>query len=118
MGRVVRVRGAGAVGVARDDLLPFSNFVVHRVTQCARDNKQEENETTAKDEDAARDVETSASRDLWEQSISLGAVVRFVVSVVILFERCGRERRVIGREGARPGVAELRLAPLCGIPAC
>ena len=65
MGRLVRVRGAGAVGVAGDDLLPFSNFVVHRVTQCARDNKQEENETTAKDEDAARDVETSASRDLW-----------------------------------------------------
>ena len=60
MRRVVRVRGAGAVRVARDDLLPFSNFVVHRVAQCARDNKQEENETTAKDEDAARDIETSA----------------------------------------------------------
>ena len=86
MGRLVRVRGAGAVGVAGDDLLPFSNFVVHRVTQCARDNKQEENETTAKDEDAARDVETSASRDLWEQSISLGAVVRFVVCLVCLFK--------------------------------
>ena len=71
MGRLVRVRGAGAVGVARDDLLPFSNFVVHRVTQCARDNKQEENETTAKDEDAAREVESLASRDL---SSSLSSV--------------------------------------------
>ena len=30
-----------------------------------------------------------------------------VVSVVILFERGDRERRVVVREGARPGVAEL-----------
>ena len=93
MGRVVRVRGAGAVGVARDDLLPFSNFVVHRVAQCARDNKQEENETTAKDEDAARDVETSASRDLRRASqkperevsmVGLGAGVEFVVGTDVV----------------------------------
>ena len=82
MGRVVRVRGAGAVGVARDDLLPFSNFVVHRVTQCARDNKQEENETTAKDEDAAGEVEVLAFGHLWEKAIAV--VFCFIVCVSLV----------------------------------
>ena len=71
MGRLVCVRGAGAVRVAGDELLALLAFVVHRVAQCARDNKQEENETTAKDEDAAREVESLASRDL---SSSLSSV--------------------------------------------
>ena len=106
MGRVVRVRGAGAVGVARDELLALLAFVVHRVAQRARDRHQEANERDAEDEDAApatvcviglarwacRDadplleVEASASRDLWEESISLGAVVCFVVCLVCLFK--------------------------------
>ena len=106
MGRVVRVRGAGAVRVARDELLALLAFVVHRVAQRARDRHQEANERDAENEDAApatvcviglarwacRDadplleVEASASRDLWEESISLGAVVCFVVCLVCLFK--------------------------------
>ena len=61
MGRVVRVRGAGAVRVARDELVAF---VVHRVAQRARDRHQEGNERDAEDENAAGDVEALASRDL------------------------------------------------------
>ena len=92
MGRVVRVRGAGAVRVARDELLPLLAFVVHRVAQSARDRHQEANERDAEDENAAAEVEALTSRGLWEQTISLGAVVRFaVVSVVSLFARGGRE---------------------------
>ena len=94
---LVCVRGAGAVGVARDELLSLLAFVVHRVAHCAGRRREEEHETTAEDE-----------RDLWEKSIPPAAVVCFVVvSVVILFERGDRERRVVVREGARPGVAEL-----------
>ena len=101
MGRVVRVRGAGAVRVARDELLALLAFVVHRVAQSARQRHQEANETTAKNEDAARKIEPFAARYLWEESISLGAVVCFaVVSVVCLGRRvrrrCGR-RRVVRR---------------------
>ena len=44
------VRGAGAVRVARDELVAF---VVHRVAQRARDRHQEANERDAEDEDAA-----------------------------------------------------------------
>ena len=106
MGRVVRVCGAGAVGVARDELLALLAFVVHRVAHCAGQRREEANERDAEDEDAApatvcviglarwacRDadplleVEASASRDLWEESISLGAVVCFVVCLVCLFK--------------------------------
>ena len=53
MGRLVRVRGAGAVRVAGDELLPLLAFVVHRVAQRARDRHQEANERDAEDEDAA-----------------------------------------------------------------
>ena len=91
MGRVVCVRGAGAVGVARDELLALLAFVVHRVAQRARHRREEEHETTAKDEDAAGKIEPFAARDLWEESISLRTVVCFVVS---LFAR-GRARRVV-----------------------
>ena len=97
------VRGAGAVRVARDELVAF---FVHRVAQSAHHRHQEANERDAEDEDAApatvcviglarwacRDadplleVEASASRDLWEESISLGAVVCFVVCLVCLFK--------------------------------
>ena len=91
------VRGACAVRVAGDELLPFSAFVVYRVAHCAGQRREEENETTAEDE-----------RDLWEESIPPAVAVCFVVvSVVIFFECGGRERRVVVREGARPGVAEL-----------
>ena len=81
MGRVVCVRGAGAVGVARDELLALLAFVVHRVAQRARHRREEEHETTAKDEDAAGKIEPFAARDLWEESISLRTVVCFVVSL-------------------------------------
>ena len=47
---LVRVRGAGAVRVARDELLPLLAFVVHRVAQSARDRHQETNERDAEDE--------------------------------------------------------------------
>ena len=40
MGRVVRVRGAGAVRVAGDELLPLLAFVVHRVAQRACSQSQ------------------------------------------------------------------------------
>ena len=83
------MRGAGAVRVAGDELLPLLAFVVHRVAQRARDRHQEANERDAEDENAAAEVESLASRDLREQSISLGAVVCFV-SVVSLFARGGR----------------------------
>ena len=56
MGRLVRVRGAGAVRVAGDELLPLLAFVVHRVAQRARDRHQEGNERDAEDEDASRDL--------------------------------------------------------------
>ena len=65
---LVRVRGAGAVRVARDELVAF---VVHRVAQRARQRHQEANERDAEDEDAAREVESLASRDL---SSSLSSV--------------------------------------------
>ena len=96
MGRVVCVRGAGAVGVARDELLALLAFVVHRVAQRARHRREEEHETTAKDEDAAGKIEPFAARDLWEESISLRTVVCFVVS---LFAR-GRARRVVVPAGS------------------
>ena len=57
---LVRVRGAGAVRVAGDELLPLLAFVVHRVAQRARDRHQEANERDAEDEDAAREVEVLA----------------------------------------------------------
>ena len=44
------VRGAGAVRVARDELVAF---VVHRVAQSAHHRHQEANERDAEDEDAA-----------------------------------------------------------------
>ena len=47
------MRGAGAVRVARDELLALLAFVVHRVAQRARDRHQEANERDAEDEDAA-----------------------------------------------------------------
>ena len=75
MGRVVCVRGAGAVRVAGDELLALLAFVVHRVAQHARKRREEEHETTAKDKDAAGKIEPFAARDLWEESISLGTVV-------------------------------------------
>ena len=50
MGRLVRVRGAGAIRVAGDELLPLLAFVVHRVAQSARDRHQETNERDAEDE--------------------------------------------------------------------
>ena len=108
---LVCVRGAGAVRVAGDELRPFSAFVVHRVAQRARQRHQEANERDAEDEDAAREVEASASRDLWEESIAV--VFFFGVCLVTFFTPFkrrggGRERRVVVREGARPGVAELR----------
>ena len=59
MGRVVRVRGAGAVGVARDELLALLAFVVHRVAQRARDRHQEANERDAENENGAREVRES-----------------------------------------------------------
>ena len=65
------MRGAGAVGVARDELLPLLVFVVHRVAQRARDRHHEANECDAKTEDAPREVESLASRDL---SSSLSSV--------------------------------------------
>ena len=71
MGRLVCVRGAGAVRVARDELLALLAFVVHRVAHCAGRRREEESETTGEDEDAAGEVEPFAARDLWEQSISL-----------------------------------------------
>ena len=46
------MRGAGAVRVARDELLTFLAFVVHRVAQRARDRHQEANERDAEDEDS------------------------------------------------------------------
>ena len=49
MGRLVRVRGAGAVRVARDELLALLAFVVHRVAQRARDRHQEAHERDARD---------------------------------------------------------------------
>ena len=51
------VRGAGAVRVARDELVAF---VVHRVAQSAHHRHQEANERDAEDEDAAREVEVLA----------------------------------------------------------
>ena len=59
MGRLVRVRGAGAVGVARDELLALLAFVVHRVAQRARDRHQEANERDAENENGAREVRES-----------------------------------------------------------
>ena len=47
---LVRVRGAGAVRVAGDELLPFSAFVVHRVAHCAGRRREDEHEATAEDE--------------------------------------------------------------------
>ena len=92
----VCVRGACAVRVAGDELLFFSAFVVHRVAHCAGQRREDEHETTAEDE-----------RDLWEESIPPAVVVCFVVvNVVIIFECGGRERRVVVRECARPGVLE------------
>ncbi len=41
------MRGAGAVRVARDELLALLAFVVHRVAQRARDRHQEANERDA-----------------------------------------------------------------------
>ena len=67
---LVCVRGAGAVRVARDELVAF---VVHRVAQSARQRHQEANERDAVDEDAAWEVEAFAGRNFWEQSIVLGA---------------------------------------------
>ena len=81
MGRVVRVRGAGAVRVAGDELLPLLAFVVHRVAHCAGRCREEEHETTAEDEDAAGKIEPFAARDLWEQSISLEFAVGTGVDV-------------------------------------
>ena len=69
------MRGAGAVRVARDELLALLAFVVHRVAHCAGRCREEEHETTAEDEDAAWKIEPFAARDLWEESISLGTVV-------------------------------------------
>ena len=46
------MRGAGAVRVARDELLALLAFVVHRVAQRARDRHQEANERDAEDEDS------------------------------------------------------------------
>ena len=85
---LVCVRGAGAVGVARDELLPMLAFVVNRVAHCAGRRREEANERDAEDEDAAQ-VEAFAGRNFWEESIVLGTVVRFVV-----VERGGRARRV------------------------
>ena len=65
------MRGAGAVRVAGDELLPLLAFVVHRVAQRARDRHQEATERDGKNEDAAREVESLASRDL---SSSLSSV--------------------------------------------
>ena len=62
MGRLVRVRGAGAVRVAGDELLPLLAFVVHRVAQSARQRHQEANERDAKNEDAAGDVQTPVAK--------------------------------------------------------
>ena len=73
----VCVCGACAVRVAGDELLALLAFVVHRVAQRARQRHQEANERDAVDEDAAWEVEAFAGRNFWEQSIMLGAVVRF-----------------------------------------
>ena len=105
---LVRVRGAGAVRVARDELVAF---VVHRVAQRARQRHQEANERDAEDEDAAREVEVLAFGHLWEKPIAV--FFCFIVCLVTFFTPFkrrseGRERRVVVREGARPGVAELR----------
>ena len=105
------MRGAGAVRVARDELLPLLAFVVHRVAQRARDRHQEANERDAEDEDAAREVEVLAFGHLWEKPIAV--FFCFIVCLVTFFTPFkrrseGRERRVVVREGARPGVAELR----------
>ena len=91
------VRGACAVRVAWDELLPFSAFVAYRVAHCAGRRREDEHEATADDE-----------RGLWEKSIPPAAVVRLVVVCVVIFERGGRERRVVVREDARPGVASRR----------
>ena len=61
---LVCVRGAGAVGVAGDELLPFSAFVAHHVAHCAGRRREDEHEATADDE-----------RGLWEKSIPPAAVV-------------------------------------------
>ena len=68
---LVRVRGAGAVGVAGDELMPLLAFVVHRVAHCAGQRREEENETTAKDEDAARDILHVSSNRRQSQGINL-----------------------------------------------
>ena len=47
------MRGAGAVRVAGDELLPLLMIVVHRVAQGARDRHEETNECDAEDENAA-----------------------------------------------------------------
>ena len=70
------MRGAGAVGVARDELLALLAFVVHRVAQSARDRHQETNERDAEDEDAAREVEALAFGHLWEKSIAVVFLLR------------------------------------------
>ena len=120
------MRGAGAVRVAGDELLPLLMFVVHRVAKRARDRHQEATERDAEDEDGAREVEALAFGHLWEKPIAV--VFSFVVCLVTFFtsfkrrgggrERHvvvrtsfkrrggGRERRVVVREGARPGVAD------------
>jgi len=82
MGRLVRVRGAGAVRVAGDELLPLLAFVVHRVAQRARHRREEEHETTAKDEDAAGEVEVLAFGHLWEKAIAV--VFCFIVCVSLV----------------------------------
>ena len=83
MGRLVRVRGAGAVRVARDELLALLAFVVHRVAQRARDRREENNERDAENEDAARKVEALAFGHLREESIAV--VFSFVVCLVTFF---------------------------------
>ena len=76
MGRVVGVRGAGAVRVARDELLALLAFVVHRVAQRARQRHQEANERDAEDEDAAREVDgivdaaVGAEAPVWKRKSS------------------------------------------------
>ena len=94
----VCVCGAGAVGVAGDELLALLAFVVHRVARCAGQRREEENETTAKNEDAARKIEPFAARDLWEQSIMLGTVVCFAV---VRGPRGDRARRVRSSTSSR-----------------
>ena len=88
MGRLVCVRGAGAVRVAGDELLALLAFVVHRVAQHARKRREEEHETTAKDKDAAGKIEPFAARDLWEESISLGSRAPGLRPMIVV--SCGR----------------------------